>query len=246
MSGEAEWTGDPAGATGSDRGGDVPPPGNLLVRLARVFVAPGELFERLRERPVWLDALLLLVVLSLLATLLVPRELMIEAMQAGLGPEADPEAGEAIAEFAESGLFTVFRVGTAVLFPPLVTLAIAALLGFVYNLVLGGTASFRQLYSVTVHGYLVAQVGALVMVPVLVATGDPNSRLALHLLVPGLDPEGYPHRLLSGLDVFGLWTAVVLGIGVGRLYPKRSVRAAVVGLLSALVVLRAVAALVGG
>lgn len=224
VDGGSDGAGGPSPAPGGPGGGAPAgePLPNLAVRAGQVFYAPGALFDRLRARPAWVGAVGLLVGLSLAATVLLPTELLVEAMQAGVPPDADPEAARSVEDFAESTLFQVFRFGGAVVFPLLQALVLAGLVMFIFNLVLGGSASFEQALSASAHALIIYAVGSLLVVPLILQTGDPETLLALDLLVPGLDPEAFLGRFLGGLNVFALWSAAVLGVGVGQLYPARS------------------------
>lgn len=224
-----------AGA-GADRK-DLP---NLAVRTFQVFTAPGKLFDRLRERPAWLGAMLLVVALSVGGSLLVPEQLIRDAFMAGVPEGTDPSAVEGQLQF-----FLTFRHVISAVAPPLAIVLIAGLLVFVFNLVFGGQASFGQLLSATSHAMLITSVGSLLTLPVMQASGDVQTALALHLLVPGLD-EGYLYRFLHGLNVFSLWTAVVLAVAVSRIYPARTVGGAAATIVGLYVTIKAVFAVFGG
>lgn len=188
---------------------------SLPVRVWELLVAPGRLFDRLRERPAWIGAVVLMVATAVLTTFLLPEELLREAATASMPEDATAEQVETAARFARIGGYAGSVVG-----PPLSVAAVAGVLLFFYNLVLGGAARYRQLVAVTGHALLIPTLGGLAMVPLLIATGDPQTALAMHLLVPGLE-EGFLFRLLRGLGVFGLWTSVLLGLAVSRVYPER-------------------------
>ncbi|MEN8145506.1 MAG: hypothetical protein ABFS14_11210, partial [Gemmatimonadota bacterium] len=53
-------------------------------------------------------------------------------------------------------------------------------------------------------------------------------------------------KFLNGLNLFGIWTAVVLGIGMSRLYPKVSAGTATGILLGSYVTLKLIGAALGG
>lgn len=213
---------------------------NLAVRVGQLFVAPGRLFDRLRERPAWLGAMLLVVALSLAGSLLLPEQLFRDAFMSGVPEGTDPAAVQGQMEF-----FLTLRHVLSAVIPPIVIVLTAGLLLFLFNLVLGGEASFRQLLSASAHAMLITTVGGLVVLPIMRATGDVQTALALHLLVPGLE-EGYLYRLLHGLNVFSLWTAVVLAVAVDRIYPSRAFGGAAATILGLYVGLKAVFALFGG
>lgn len=230
----------PEGAAASDGAGPDDELPNLAVRVVWLIVAPARLFDRLRDRPAWVDALLLAVAVSLAGALLLPEELIREAIRAQMPADAPPEAAERAMRLGRLLGWVGSVVG-----PALSAAAISGLLLFVYNVVLGDRATFRQLFSVSTHALLLPVIGGLLTLPLMLSTGDIQTSLALHLLVPGLDSGSYAHRFLRRLNVFGLWCAVLLAIGVSRVYPKRSAGAAAALLLGLYVGIKAGLALTG-
>ena len=92
---------------------------NILIRFVQVIVAPAALFDALKERPAWLDALLVTIVVGLLIQFMIPAELMREAMMAGLPADAAPEQIEAVekmADFTSSFGWVLAIVSTVFLF----------------------------------------------------------------------------------------------------------------------------------
>lgn len=226
-------------ASTADRADGDEAPG-LPLRAALVFAAPGRLFDALRERPAWIGMLVLVVALSVLTAYLIPEEAYVQAFL----DQAPPDAPEEVAR-QQAELFYGLRYLFAVLAPPVIVAVIAGLLLFVFNVVLGGEAGFGQLFSASVHAFLVPVVGGLLTVPIIRATGDVQTALSLHLLVPGLE-EGFLHRLLRGMNVFSLWACGLLGVAVDRLYPDREVGAAVGIVLGLYLAWKLAGAVVGG
>jgi hypothetical protein len=107
---------------------------------------------------------------------------------------------------------------------PVVVLIFAALYWALFNATLGGTATFAQSLGVTAHSSVIGAVGALVSAPVQLMqdTMSPAGPFNLGALVPMLDPDSRLGALLAGLTFFGLWECVVVGIGLGVLYKRRS------------------------
>lgn len=208
---------------------------NLLVRIGLVLFSPAELFDRLRARPAWVGALLLLVALNLVGNLIVPEELLREMAARQLPADADPAAlGDGV---------RFLRIGSIVgglIFTPLWAVLVAGYVLLVYTVFLGGEATFRQVLSASVHALVILAIGGMLTLLLMIARGELGAALALHLLVPGLETGGWPYRFLHGLNVFGLWTAVVLGIGVGRVY-VRNAGPAIALLLATYVALKAIA-----
>lgn len=213
---------------------------NLFLRVGELLLAPGRLFDRLRERPAWIGALVLMMAAGAVTTWLMPDELLREAATMNMPADAPPEQVETAARFARIGGYAGAALG-----PPVLTAVVAGLLLFVFNVVMGGAARFRQLFAATAHVLLVPALGGLLVLPLMIANNDPQTALALHLLVPGLE-EGFLYRLLHGLNVFGLWATVLLGLGVSRIYEGRGFGGSTAALLALYVGMKIGWALLGG
>jgi hypothetical protein len=208
---------------------------SLPARIAQVFFSPGALFTSLRENPVWLGALITLAVISLAANILIPEELIRQLVMEQLGE--DPEQTQIEAAMRMAG---IFRYIGPVVFTPVLAVVLAALVLLIWNLILGGEASFKQAMSLTTHVLFIPTLGGILTIPLMMAADDATVSLSLHLLLPGLDDESYLYRLLKGVNLFSLWASVVLGIGVSRLYPKISFGSAAGVLLVLYVAFKAV------
>lgn len=234
-----ETSGGQSGGSTTGSGGEGEPLPDLIARIGQVFFSPGALFDRLKRNPVWVGILVLLVVISFGSNLLVPEEIFRQALEAQMGEEVEPEQVEQALGFVK-----IWGRAMAVVGPPLMIAAIAGLLILIFNVLMGGEATYRQLFSATAHSFVIYTVGGLITLALILARGDVDVSLSLGLLVPGL--EGYPGRFLGRLNVFSLWTAAVLGIAVSRLYPGRSSGSAAGLLIGVYAVLVAIFAAFGG
>lgn len=213
----------------------------LLARLLQLVVSPGELFEALEQRPTWLDVLLLVTAMSVATTLLIPEELVRETMM-----QQAPDGADAAAVEEMAGFIRTAGIVAAVVGPLFATAVIAGATYLVFSLVLGGRSTYERLFSAAAHVMVVPSAGALLTVPLILATGDVQTSLAFHLLAPGLSPESYLFRFLRGLNVFGLAGAGLMGVAAGTMYRERSAGGAAGILLCLYVALKAVMALAGG
>ena len=218
---------------------------SLPARFVKTFVAPGELFDELREQPVWIGALAVVAVAGLVSSLLIPESAIREAVMAQAGADGGAEVtAEQIDQMVTVGRWMGY-IGS-VLGPLILAAVITGFLMFTFNLVLGGQATFRQLFSVSSHALFIPTVGGLVTLPLILASGDLQTALALHLLVPGLESDTYSYRFLHGLNVFSLAAAGVLGVAVSRIYRNREAGSAALVIVGAYVAFKAVMALFGG
>jgi hypothetical protein len=206
-----------------------------------VFFSPAALFDALRERPRWLDAMVVVVALGLIVQALLPADLIREAALANLPANASAEQRAAMERAMPIG--NTIRWIATVIVPPILMAIVAGLVLLIWNVLRGGGARYPQALAITTHSYVIWALGGLITLPLVLATGDLRTTLALHLPFGFLDPGSWLYRFLQGINVFGLWTMIVLGVGVSRIYPRRaSAGGAAVTLVAIYVALKAVGA----
>lgn len=117
-----------------------------------------------------------------------------------------------------------FSSGGRLLLLPVTTLVVAAAL---YLWVRRRTAAvrFAAALSVAVHASVVLVLQQLVATPLHVVRESLTSPFNLAALLPFFDEGSLPARVLGTVEVFGLWWALVLAMGVAALTGRR-VRAA--------------------
>ena len=236
----AEVGGTGPAAPGEPAGTEAPGSG-LLVRALKLFVSPGALFDELRENPRWIGALVLAIALTVLVTILIPGDVFMEYVRGQMARRRADIPQDAL----ERGM-QIARI-TRYLGPVVGTLIgaflISGVLYLVFELGMGGEAGFRPVLASTSHALIIPAVGGLVTLPVIIRTGDLAASLSLDLLMPGIG--GYPGRLLHGMNFFGLWAAVVLGLAMAHIYRKRSPGGSIAFSVGVYVAFKAVLALVG-
>ena len=219
----------------------VPELPSLPVRIVQVFTAPTTLFDALKTTPRWIGAALVVIGLGLVVQALIPVELIREMALASLPSDATPEQVAAVEGFM--GVSNVIRWVGTVLFPILMILFVSGFILLVWNAILGGEAQFSAVMACTAHSYIVWAAGGLITMPLVLARQDLRTTFSLHLLTPWLDSGTYAYRFMAGLNVFGLWTMILLGVAVSRLYPKVSAVSASTVMVGAYVVFKAISAI---
>jgi len=101
-------------------------------------------------------------------------------------------------------------------------LVAAGLLFAVFNAVLGGTATFKQVYATVAHSAFVWVVGWIFVMPLNYVRESMSSPTNLAVLVPMLDENAFVTRLLGTIDLFMVWWTIVLAIGMAVLYRRRT------------------------
>jgi hypothetical protein len=127
------------------------------------------------------------------------------------------------------------------------TVIFAGLYYVAFNVILGGTASFKQVMSVTAHANVIAALGALVAAPVMYLQGTVSTMgpFTLGAVLPMLDEASFLARFLGFLGVFQIWGAIVTAIGFSVLYRRKAGNIAI-GLLVFTALIAAIFATVAG
>jgi len=125
---------------------------------------------------------------------------------------------------AWSRLGPAVAVGNALLAGPGVALVVSPLV-FLWvrrRSTTGPAVSYRQVLAVVVHAGVILAVGRLVAAPLVYARETTASAMTVGSWFPLLDEASPVARFLGSLDLFTLWWAVVLGIGVAVLSGQRA------------------------
>jgi hypothetical protein len=204
---------------------DAPPQG-LLSRFIGVIVSPKATFQSVVAHPKVLGMLLLicLTMAVLVGGFLftkVGQDAWLDAASAGTfsGPVNDQQYAQMQRMAPYVGYF---GVGQMLIATPLIFLVTAGILFAVFNAALGGEATFKQLFAVVVHSSAVSVIGQLFTVPMNYLRGTLSSATNLSVLLPMVDETSFLGRLFGMIDLFIIWWLVVLAIGLGVLYRRRT------------------------
>ena len=115
-----------------------------------------------------------------------------------------------------------FTAAGELVFIPLLSVVAAGLLIAVFNAVMGGNATFKQVLAIVVHSQVLAAFQALFMYPIEYAKQSMSSPTSLMVFMPFLDEGTFLARLMGSIDLFRLWWVVNLAIGMGVLYKRRT------------------------
>ncbi|MGB3564998.1 MAG: Yip1 family protein [Thermoanaerobaculia bacterium] len=199
-----------------------------LGRLIGVLISPEKTFRSIAERPTWVVALVVLVLLGTAVGYLVFQKLdmaeVISQSMADRGQQASDEELERATEMVERFGWLGAMVGVLVI-APLAMFVFALILWVVFKL-LGGEFSYQTSLSVTLHSLMPTAVSSLLSLPVIYSRGtiglEESQRGVLFSNLGALAPEDSGPALtalLSSIDLFTIWTLVLLTIGfsiVGR------------------------------
>jgi hypothetical protein len=223
---ESNFTPPPASTYGGDASVEMSTP----TTLTSIFFEPGRTFEALRERPRFLVAAIIIVVLSLVVTFLIFNKIDYAAFmreQITKGPRGDqmtPEQVDAAVGFYTGPIGKVFIyvipiIGTAIF------IAAGGALYLLGAMLMGGRLRYKQAVSVwTYSSFPPAVLGAIAAVIVVLLTpaedvnpAQPGGLVRANLSVilgPGSSPALV--SLLSSFDVFTLYGLFLAAIGLRK------------------------------
>jgi Yip1 domain len=199
------------------------PDQSLVSRALGIVTAPQATFRAVIAHPRWLGMLLLIVVLS---SVFIGGFMMTKVGQDAWLDAAIQSAqsrGQQIAGMERFVPFLgYFTIGSMLVFIPVFYLMCSGILFAVFNAALGGNASFKQVFAVATHTGVIGVLGQLFTVPMNYARGVMTSASNLAVLLPFVPEESFLGRLLGAIDLFLIWQLIVLAIGLGVLYRKRT------------------------
>jgi hypothetical protein len=203
-------------------------PKGLLARLVGVVTSPRETFQAVVAHPKWFGALAVVsVVMAFFAALPMTTDAgkeaalrsQVEQME-GFGMTVSDEAYEGMRRGMAIAPYTT--AGSILVIGPIFTLILGGILYLVFNAVLGGEATFKQLFSVMVHASAISALQQIFTGPVNYFRGAVTSATNLTALLPMFEPTSFIGRVLSMTDIFLIWYVLVLSIGLGVLYRRKT------------------------
>jgi hypothetical protein len=192
-------------------------------RLVGVLVSPGKTFEEIAGKPTWLVAMVALIIVGLITGTLISGKIDFEETIRQSLDEQGRQLGEEQTQQAIDIGEKVARVMTVVsplVFQPIIYLLLALVFMVLFR-VLGGELGFVKSLAVIVHGMMPRLVLGLLSIPVILGRaeftaeelqsgGVMGSNVGYFL---GEDTGPGLLALMSSLDVFSIWTVVLLIIG---------------------------------
>ncbi len=192
-------------------------------RLAGVFFEPGKVFADLAAKPRWLVPILISILLGLC---------FVYALNSRVGWDQtirqamtnNPRTADMTVAQKEQAIQTGAKFAAivgwigAILGPPVFVLIIAGILTGLFNALLGTDLKFGQMFSITAYAMLVRTLYTVLILLVLYLKPPEDFDIRVNPFSIGgyLSRTETPKWLMSlatSLDLFSIWTVVLLAIG---------------------------------
>jgi hypothetical protein len=137
-------------------------------------------------------------------------------------------------------MYSFFTLAGQVVF-----ILIAAILYFFIGSVLfGGTAKFKQVWVVSCWAYIIEIIGLIFRTPLILIKHNMETGLNFGLIFTegAVGPKLY--KILSMIDIFGIWHFIVAGIGLAVIYKFSTTRGITISFISWLIVIAVSGALI--
>jgi hypothetical protein len=192
---------------------------SLPARIWGILTSPRETFADVAARPRWLGMMLV----AILVTAVCTGGFLMTAVgqQAYLDNQIESTkqwVGE-VSEAQQAGMermlpyaAPISAVSIAIIMP-IMWLVMSGILFAVFSAALGGTATFKQVFAVMVHSSAISVVQQLFVTP---------SATNLAVFLPMLDEGSFLAKFLGTIDLFLVWWVVVLSIGLGVLFKRKT------------------------
>lgn len=201
----------------------------LPARIVGVLFSPRATYADVAARPRWLGAFLAVFLVSGAAAMTfmsteVGRNAVLDQQIA----QSESWTGRPMNQQQLDRLETMSKyfVYTAPIFQLvffiLGSLVVAGVSFAVFNALLGGDASFRQVFAIVVHSGVVLAALALFTTPLAYARETLTSATNLAVFFPFLPDTSFPARLLAAIDLVFIWWMISVSIGFGVLYRRRT------------------------
>jgi hypothetical protein len=216
--------------TGANVAGAAPPSQGLLARAIGVLVSPRRTYAGVAARPRALGVLVLTVLITAGAsvvffstavgkqTMLEQQVKTMESFGVKIPDAAYQQMEERMSRPATPYVTAAFQVVAA----PVILLIISGIAIAIFNAVLGGEATFKQVFATVAHSGVITTVQTLFALPLDYVRESLTSPTSLAVFAPFLEDTSFASRFLSGVDLFLLWWLVNLAIGLGVLYKRRT------------------------
>jgi hypothetical protein len=210
---------------------EAQPPISAFGRIIGVLFSPGKTFEDIVRKPSWLVPLVLSTLLSVVVSVVINqrinwREFMSQQI------EKSPRAGQLSAEQKQQQIEGGAKITPIVTYaigflgPILGLLIISLVMWGAYSLLGGASTNFSTSMGITAHAFLTGLVSSPLLIVTLYlkdpSTIDLENPLASNIAAFLPDESAkWLVALCKSIDVFSIWTMILLAIGFAATSPKK-------------------------
>jgi len=214
------------------------PTKNTLQRIAGVLFAPAETFEDISRKPNILGPLLIIVLIGYVSTFFIVQRMdwnaVMEAQMDAMKKQNPNMSQEDFARVAKVSSAMGKVIGwVSPLMGVVWYMILAGVLLLVFRMT-GGEGNFQQALSTTLYAWIPLVINGIILTIVIVARGsvDPTQMATVLKSNPAflvdMKEQAVLFSLLSSIDIFTIWTVVLLIIGFAILSKSSKAKSAAI------------------
>jgi hypothetical protein len=209
--------------------GAAPAPMGLVSRFIGVITSPKATFENVAAYPKWLGMLALTsVILAACVTLPMTTpegkeaafQRQISQMES-FGMQVNDQMYAQMQQRSQSNIGAISAGVGILIVGPIMTAIIAGVLFGVFTM-LGGQATYKQVFAVYVHSAVIGTLAQMFTGPLNYFRGSVSSATNLAVALPMIDEKSFLGHLFGMIDLFWIWGLIVTAIGLATLYRRRT------------------------
>jgi len=196
-----------------------------VANIVRIIYSPKEVFEKEENNPSpWLPFVFVLLISLLLVAIVIPvtHSSIVQAVKERV-KELPPQARERSLEFLSLERSLIFGLLTTFFMVALKIFFQAGVLNLLVPLI-GGEGTFNSVLTAVAYGNLISTYGGIVKLPAVIIKKSPRIHTDLSLFLPQ-EATGFFKYLLSNIDIFTIWSLLVMGAGLSVLCKVESKKA---------------------
>jgi hypothetical protein len=205
----------------------APQPRNLAARFVGVIFSPRATYASVAAFPRWFGVVAMVALLAgggafAFMSTDVGKQAWLDAavrQQESFGRTLTDQQYDRLEQMSK---FAPYFSGLSVVALPVITIVVAAVFLGVFNALLGGDASFKQVLAIVAHSTVVLPVAQIVALPIAYARETLSGVTNLMVFFPFLDENSFAARFLGTIDLIYVWWIVSVAIGLAVLYKRRT------------------------
>lgn len=188
-----------------------------MENIINIFLNPGSVFKRIKEKPEWLLPLIIvLVVLAIIAILTISATqdlITAQQIEAFKQRNMTDEQIEQALRFSSGPILFIFGGLGAIINTVVILLIFSALLNLFIPM-FGGEGSFKMVFSVVSFSALVKIPGNIIRLILVLLKHSLQVSTSIALFIPNLNTHSFAYRLLNQFDFFILWEMCLVAYGI--------------------------------
>jgi hypothetical protein len=208
--------------------GAAPAPKNLVARFIGIITSPKATYEAVVAHPKWLGMLVVTtLIVAVCTTLPMTTEAGKEAaldrqvkQMESFGLKVDDAAYARMQQ--QSAITPYITLASITVMAPIMALIFSGIVFAIFNAAMGGTATFKQVFTVWAHAGAISALGQLFIGPFNYFRGTLTSATNVGALLPMLPDTSFIGKLAGMIDLFAIWWVIVLSMGLAVLYRRKT------------------------